>query len=257
MLLSPTFLSFLIDEIGSGVFGECKKMLLSSTEVVVKIFNPALSSRDAIMYEAMVMSKVCNGHPNLPLFFGVYDSVESCGPRLVSKLYSVKNDTVTLHKLLTGTVGFTEQQWARILLGICNAVEAVHSHGFLHNDIKADNIVLSDTVPDYTNSPPLVPILIDFGKSRPIKNPKRYRLTEEEKSYYRIHHHHIAPEVIDGIYPQSVKSDVYSLGRIINKVARAIMSSSLHTIGQKCIIVNRDHRPLPIGLYAILSDCIN
>ena len=95
-----------IDEIGSGVFGECKKMLLSSTEVAVKMFNPLLSSRDAIMYEAMVMSKVCNGHPNLPLFLGVCDSGGSCQPKIVTKLYSVDNKTITLHKLLTGTLQF-------------------------------------------------------------------------------------------------------------------------------------------------------
>ena len=59
-------------------------------------------------------------------------------------------------------------------------------------------IVLSDTVPAYENSPPLIPIVVDFGKSRPLTKPKKYRLSEDEKRHYRIHHNHIAPKVING-----------------------------------------------------------
>lgn len=126
----------------------------------------------------------------------------------------------------------------------------------MHNDIKADNIVLSDSVPHYANSPPLVPILIDFGKSRPISKAKTYKLTQEEKTYYRLHHSHIAPEVIDGTHPQSVRSDVYSLGRIICKCAKHISSLQVQRIGQKCMMTNPDFRPLPIGLYSHLSDYV-
>ena len=199
------------------------------------------------------MSKVCHGHPNLPLFIGLYEHQAGL-PKLVSKLYTVNGESVTLHMLLSGKLHlqFTTQQWARILTGLCNAVEAVHSHGFLHNDIKADNVVLSDSVPDYGNSPPLVPVLIDFGKSRPVTKPKTYKLAEKEKEYYRIHHKHIAPEVINVTHPQSIKSDVFSLGRITYK-AGEVTSSSLQSIGHKCMFVNPACRPLPIGLYAQLS----
>lgn len=232
-------------------------MLLSSTEVAVKIFYPALSSRDSVLNEAKVMSRICNGHPNLPLFLGVYDHQVSL-PQLVTRYYSVNNESATLHMLLTAKLQlvFTVCQWVRILLNICNALEAVHKHGFLHNDIKSDNIILSDTIPDYANSPPLIPILVDFGKSRPITNPKKYRLSEEEKEHYRIHHSHIASEVVNGTHPQSVKSDVYSLGRIICKVAKIVSSASLQSIGHVCMVANPDCRPLPVGVHARLCDCI-
>lgn len=232
-------------------------MLLSSTEVAVKTFNPANSNRDRILYEAIVMTKVCKGHPNLPLFLGVYDPKDS-QPQLVSKLYSVNNESATLHMLLTGKLElrYDEQQWARILLGVCNGLEAIHTHGFLHNDIKADNIVLSDMVPFYANSPPLVPILVDFGKSRPILKAKRYKLTQEEKTYYRLHHSHIAPEVINGTHSQSEKSDVYSLGRVICKCAKHVPSLPLQRIGQSCMVTNPCFRPLPIGVYSHLSECV-
>ena len=194
-----------------------------------------------------------------PSFLGsIYDHNKDGQPQLVSKLYSVNNESATLHMVLTGKIGlkYDMQQWAKILLGVCNALEAVHTHGFLHNDIKGDNIVLSDIVPFYANSPPLVPVLVDFGKSRPIFKAKRYKLTQEEQIYYRLHHSHIAPEVINRTHPQSVKSDVYSLGRIICKCAKHISSPSLQRVGQKCMITNPEYRPLPIGLYSHLSECV-
>lgn len=36
-------------------------------------------------------------------------------------------------------------------------------------------------------------------------------LSTNEKALYYKEHYHIAPEVIEGISPQSIKSDVYSL----------------------------------------------
>ena len=41
------------------------KMLLCSTEVAVKETTLGTYSRENIMYEAMVMTEVCRGHPNL------------------------------------------------------------------------------------------------------------------------------------------------------------------------------------------------
>lgn len=71
--------------------------------------------------------------------------------------------------------------------------------------LKADNIVLFDADPPYANSPPLLPIVIDFSKSRPISRVKKYNLTQNEKLYYHINHGHIAPELINGTHVQSVK----------------------------------------------------
>ena len=247
-------------ELGSGVFGTCHKMLLSSTEVAVKSFFPNNSNRERVLFEASVMSKVCSGHPNLPLFLGVYDDPKDGSlPKLVSSLYSVKNRSVTLHMLLTGKVElgpYNEKEWARILLGICNGVEAVHACGVLHNDIKADNIVLSDKIPFYPNSPPLVPILVDLGKSRLLAQAKRYNLTDEERSYYRIHHKHIAPELINGTHSQSFRSDVYSLGRIVLQCSKIVSSSQLRRISQVCMVINPSFRPLPIGVHCRVSDIV-
>lgn len=62
--------------------------------------------------------------------------------------------------------------WVRILLGICNGLDAIHKKGYLHNDLKCDNIVLSDYLPMSNHVPPLWPIIIDFGKARSTSYPK-------------------------------------------------------------------------------------
>ena len=48
----------------------------------------------------------------------------------------------------------------KIAVEICSALNHVHSRGFLHNDIKANNVVI-ERKPE---SDKYTPILIDFGK---------------------------------------------------------------------------------------------
>lgn len=64
-------------------------MFLSAAEVAVKV----------ILYEAKVVAVICCGHPNLPLFMGVYDFAGGL-PYLITRFYSVDGKHFTLHKLL-------------------------------------------------------------------------------------------------------------------------------------------------------------
>ena len=52
------------------------------------------------------------------------------------------------------------------------------------------------------------PVVIDFGKSRPRSNPKRYELSDVQKDFYKRNHPWIAPELIGGTHDQSPASDV-------------------------------------------------
>jgi len=59
------------------------------------------------------------------------------------------------------------------------------------------------------------PVLIDFGKSRSLGNPKTYNLTADQKTLYSQRHLWIAPELIDGTSAQSPSTDVYAFGKMI------------------------------------------
>ena len=67
----------------------------------------------------------------------------------------------------------------------------VHKVGFVHNDIKADNVVLKRVDATLTRCNP---VLIDFGKSLPLtglKGPKV--MSEKQQIKYTKDFPHIAP----------------------------------------------------------------
>ena len=61
-------------------------------------------------------------------------------------------------------------------------------------------------------------VLIDFNKACSIENGKVYRLTYEQERYYMKHYPQVAPEVRRGVHKQSFASDVYALGRVLQKI---------------------------------------
>ena len=115
----------------------------------------------------------------------------------------------------------------------------------IHNDLKGDNVVLS-------SSPVVKPVIIDFGKACETTKGKKYKLTEKEKKKYESVHSHIAPDLRDGLCAQSPLSDVYSFGRLLNKVAKSYFSehTGLYDLFTKCMEYNSALRP---NLHIILN----
>ena len=103
-----------------------------------------------------------------------------------------------------------------IILELSETLSYIHNKGFLHNDIKTDNIVF------YIECAKLKPILIDFGKACPVKEGEYWRLSREAQQKYRLNHSHTAPEIVDGTAPQSPLSDIYSLGRVVIKIGEFV-----------------------------------
>lgn len=85
----------------------------------------------------------------------------------------------------------------------------MHSKGFLHNDIKSNNVVLDQTGPEQYN-----PVLIDFGKSTRTSAATTITVNERStdgKSY-------LAPEVLK-YRKYSPASDIYSMGRMLKAIS--------------------------------------
>lgn len=107
----------------------------------------------------------------------------------------------------------------------CKSLQYIHSNfkGYLHNDLKLDNIVIGNTV-----NRKLKPYT--FGKVYmcPIKNGKKYFRRDTEKEVYETEHPQVAPELCDGLVEQSIstESDVYSLGRIMKRCNSVMLHSS-------------------------------
>lgn len=116
-------------------------------------------------------------------------------------------------------------------VGIANGISFIHAQRALHNDLKCDNIVLSDHIPQGNGKKQKVklwPTIIDFSKACPEEDGKKYHLLPNHREEYKSRYSHIAPDLIDGRVTQSVFSDVYSFGRVIHKMAA--LSDSAKTL---------------------------
>jgi len=109
---------------------------------------------------------------------------------------------------------YTEEDAARIVGSIVNAVSYMHRRNIVHRDLKYENIL-------FVNESPRAEIkLIDFGLSKKYASDKE--LTEGVGTIYTM-----APEVFQGNY--SAKADLWSIGVI----AYMLLSSQMPFYGRK------------------------
>ncbi|CAB4011817.1 probable serine threonine- kinase gdt4 [Paramuricea clavata] len=220
--------------LGKGVFGVCKKMLYRGITVAVKTFQDNVKL-DLVKWEADVLNLF--DHPGLPLVFGA--SLEVKPYQLVLQFHGIDGKCVTFNKAIQSGVG-DRLDWVSIFKETAEALYFMHKKGFLHNDLKSDNIVLSE------ENNAIHPVIIDFGKCRSLSNPKRYSLTAKEQKKYKEYHRHIAPEVVKGTHSQSFKSDIYSYGYLLSQMSKLISKTFddvIADISIACVRTDPDQRP--------------
>ena len=109
-----------------------------------------------VLHEANILHSL-GDHAGLPFLLGIYTEQ---GPYcLVLQFHSCGEESLTLHKGIkqkllnkTSTVGTFED--------ICSALEYIHRKGFLHNDLKSNNVLLEPKKNGFGA------MIIDFGKKR-------------------------------------------------------------------------------------------
>ena len=116
---------------------------------------------------------------------------------------------------------------AAILKQICEVLIFMHNRGYLHNDLKRNNVVLDGTSHKAT--------LIDFGKSKKITKMK---LTKAKANIAEaaLKYPHITPEIHRG-ERQSTASDVYSFGVLTLKVLKdgKFDNPALKSTAKRCL----------------------
>lgn len=224
--------------LGSGVFGTVKLHVYKSSVVAVKYLKNHLGQtssdiKKTLFHEAKVLLniKCCNA---IPMLIGI--CVDEQPYKLVMQFYGIEDKSITLHSLLINiSMSLSEEQWYSVLAIIVEGIHHVHMSGYLHNDIKTDNVVLYKTNDSYC------PVLIDFGKSCKRNAGKIIKISKKEQDDYRTKYKHIAPEVIDGSNRQSIYSDIYSFGYMVKKIQIYILPSSekLKRIIKECYMVEK------------------
>lgn len=103
-------------------------------------------------------------------------------------------------------------EWAFILEKCCSALDHIHQKGYIHCDIKHNNIIL------HNSTGIRKPVIIDFGKMKKNENVRVYKLNSKEQDRYLKFYKHVTPEIIWGRSPPSPASDIYSFGQVISLV---------------------------------------
>ena len=89
-----------------------------------------------------------------------------------------------------------------ILVKTAEALAHVHKVGFLHNNLKANNIVLE-------NNRMYNPVVIYFGKTVPLGDARGPKVFSEEcKRQYARDFPHFGPKIVGGIKGKSIASDI-------------------------------------------------
>ena len=240
--------------VGRGSFGVVKLKLYRGIYVAVKEFLPR-TMLDDVIGEAELLSCFC--HPHLPHCFGIcIGKMPYCVITQFEGIHT--HDTVpqslTLHKELQEGHKLQGLNCISACAQLAEALRYLHFEvEILHNDIKPDNILLSDTYrkSDDSDEESVRVVLTDFGKATSIHHGRRFYLTPIDQSDYisRPQSFYLAPEIISGESKQSSSSDIFALGgvfyRILDKklIEFPTQRKELNKFAERCRSVHYYQRP--------------
>ena len=223
-------------EIASGTYGTVYRAWYQhlECEVALKLLHDSHHSR---IREACLLAQV--RHPNVVAVYGA-DTIDG-RTGIWMELVSGQ----TLKSLLEQHGPFSPDEAALIGRDLCRALAAVHQKGFVHGDIKAQNVMRGAGGRT---------VLMDFGAGDGISDEAVQRGPVVASPAY------VAPEVLAGS-PPTVRGDLYSLGVLLYYLVTGrfpVVADSLsalreaHAQGQRHLL--RDARPdLPAGFVQVID----
>ena len=103
----------------------------------------------------------------------------------------------------------------------------LHDIGVLHNDIKANNVIIQ-------NNMTITVKIIDFGKATLKSTPIVYKLNKDQQEQYNRKHRYLAHELRNSTTTvQSELTDTYSIGYMFKYIGYFENFSFLKEIGRK------------------------
>ena len=215
--------------VGSGVFGTVKLGKIKSINLVVAVKKPNMKlSRKSILAEVITLLSL-SGHHSIPFCFGIVNG-DNILMEFLGKVNGDSYESMPTLAHLRRARQVSVVQLKFICKEILNAVKYIHGRSILHNDIKADNIIVvhNERV-----------VLIDFGKATNVKCPIMYNVGPLSPEYetYETHHRHLAYELRNkpGTY-QSIFTDTFSVGYMFKHTAAVIPFQPIIELGKlmKC-----------------------
>ena len=201
--------------LGRGSFGIVKLQTFRGIKVAVKEMLPQTVLCD-VRHEAHILAKL--SHPFVPYLFGVCTASQPY--RIVMQFHGIAHNAVslTLFEAITKKTILEGYTWLGLCAQIMEALHYLHEEvGILHNDITANNILVTDSMTE-GNESVLQIVLIDFGKATMADDGRKYNLSDVEKAEYTRRYPQMAPEVVDGVTRQTKWSDIYAAGGVIQRI---------------------------------------
>jgi TolB-like protein/Tfp pilus assembly protein PilF len=187
----------ILERVGSGRFGTVYRALdpRLDREVALKLLHACGSAEaeraSAVVTEGRLLAQI--RHPNVVTVFGA-DSIDG---RVGLWMELVSGRTLLQIQREQGV--FSAQEAALVGLTLCSALAAVHKKGFLHRDIKAQN-VMRETGGRI--------VLMDFGAGEQLQAGRPLASRLKGTPVY------LAPELLDE-REASAASDIYALGVLL------------------------------------------
>jgi serine/threonine-protein kinase len=186
------------DQLGAGAAAEVWRATdqrLGRT-VAIKILRPQYVSdaeaRERFEREARAAAGLT--HPNV---VDVYDYGATGDTVFIAMQYVDGED---LKRYIAERGRLVGPDAARIALAVCQGLEAAHTHGVIHRDIKPQNILIDRNG---------IVRITDFGVAKALSGPN---LTQQGMTYGTAAY--LSPEQATG-QPVSPASDVYALGIVL------------------------------------------
>lgn len=191
-----------VKKLGDGASGVTYLAEYKGEKVAVKAYSPAILTHDinSVKNEMDIMSKMT--HKNIVQFRGLCLRKDRPAAALVTK-YAEKGELghALYDSRLVRRKG--DPLRFRIVLGLAEGLQYLHSYHVIHRDIKPANILLDDNYE---------PMLTDFGFSRFVDEDSTDKMTGETGSY-----RYMAPEVTRHSH-YTEKADTYSFALICNEI---------------------------------------
>ena len=249
---------------GMGVVYSAKHPLIGK-RAAIKVLRPSLSNNasivDRFIQEARAVNQI--GHPNIIDIFA-FDTLPDGRHYLVMDLL----DGEPLRKRLKrGPLHVREA--ADVVDEIASALIAAHDKGFMHRDLKPDNVFL-------VSRPGRVDIkLLDFGLAKllPWAGSRAFRtatgtqigtpdyMSPEQLSASESVDHRtdiyalgvMACECFSGKRPRRIGDDAFERGLLAAVEATPFVTRELVHLLEAMLAIDRDHRPTLAAVRAVLK----
>ena len=124
--------------LGEGSFGKCFSKIYKRMGIPVVEKQITDGNIYEIIKEAQIMQALV--HPNIPTILRV--QIEEPPFSIIMEYLGEANTSFTVHSLLQNTNSLEKEDWVKISYNVADALNHIHKKGFLHCDLKTNNVVV-------------------------------------------------------------------------------------------------------------------